>query len=167
MSRQTLHLERRTFLRRAGFATAATLATAVGLGRRWSGSARSAEAAEAVHDFSLRDIVSGAIGPSARYCMGYSNPGATGLGYIAALKLSADVVKTRKKDRELDEGTAGTVPYDICEKKDAYIGQVNMSSSIRHPKSRAVTSMKPDELGSESIEDKLPTAQSIAARVVH
>jgi histidine decarboxylase len=58
--------------------------------------------------------------------MGYSNPGAAGLGYIAALKLSAATVRANIEGRQLDEVTAGIASYDRCEAADAYMGQINM-----------------------------------------
>jgi histidine decarboxylase len=71
---------------------------------------------------SLADVVDGAVGPAEHYCMGYLNPGASGLGYISTLKLSTGLVKVAG----LDPGTEGIVSYDRCEKNDAYIGQINM-----------------------------------------
>ena len=71
---------------------------------------------------SLPDVVNGAVGSSDRYCMGYLNPGASGLGYISTLKLSTGKVSMKG----LDAGTEGIVSYDRCEKNDAYIGQINM-----------------------------------------
>jgi histidine decarboxylase len=73
-------------------------------------------------DMSLKDVVNGAIGPSPKYCMGYLNPGSSGLGYISTLKLSTGLVNVAG----LDPGTEGIVSYDRCEKNDAYIGQINM-----------------------------------------
>ncbi|PYX10299.1 MAG: histidine decarboxylase [Acidobacteria bacterium] len=70
----------------------------------------------------LPEVVNGAVGPFDPYCMGYSNPGASGYGYISTLKLSTGVVSTAG----LDPGTEGIVSYDRCEKNDAYIGQINM-----------------------------------------
>ena len=69
----------------------------------------------------LNDVVNGAIGPFADYCAGYLNPGASGLGYIAVLKLSVGSVAT-----DMDIGLEGIVSYDRCEANDAYIGQINM-----------------------------------------
>lgn len=43
----------------------------------------------------LADIVSGAIGPYERFCDGYGNPGARGLGYLAVLKLEIGRVNER------------------------------------------------------------------------
>lgn len=73
-------------------------------------------------EFSLSQVVDGAIGAFDPYCMGYMNPGASGGGYIATMKLSVDKVNIQG----LDIGTAGIVSYDRCEKDDAYIGQINM-----------------------------------------
>ncbi len=114
---------RRAFLRRAGMATLVSLASASGAtDSLWERSAYEAQAAEKDHDFSLGDVIAGAISPSHHYCMGYSNPGASGLGYIVALKLSTGVAETK----ELDETTAGIVSYDMCERNDAYLGQINL-----------------------------------------
>jgi histidine decarboxylase len=57
---------------------------------------------------SLPDVVNGAVGPSAGYCMGYLNPGASGYGYISTLKLSTGLVNVSG----LDPGTEGIVPDD-------------------------------------------------------
>src|SRR5436305_14721589 len=70
----------------------------------------------------LPEVVNGALGPFDPHCMRYSNPGASGYGYISTLKLSTGVVSTAG----LDPGTEGIVSYDRCEKNDAYIGQINM-----------------------------------------
>jgi histidine decarboxylase len=72
--------------------------------------------------FPLPAVVNGAISPFDEYCMGYMNPGNSGLGYISTMKLSVDMVSMAG----LDEGTEGIVSYDRCEKDDAYIGQINM-----------------------------------------
>lgn len=56
-------------------------------------------------DMSLKDVVDGAIGPSPKYCMGYLNPGSSGLGYISTLKLSTGLVNVAG----LDPGTEGIV----------------------------------------------------------
>lgn len=73
----------------------------------------------------LEQVIDGAIGPFASYCMGYMNPGASGNGYIATMKLSVDKVGVDG----LDPGTEGIVSYDRCEKDDAYIGQINMGTA--------------------------------------
>lgn len=62
-----------------------------------------------------------AIGPFDKYCDGYGNPGATGLGYVSVLKVSVGVVE-KKDDALLD----AIVAYDRAEANDAYIGQINM-----------------------------------------
>lgn len=70
----------------------------------------------------LEDVVNGAVGAFPLNCAGYGNPGASGLGYIATLKLSLGCV-----DKGVyDEGLSGIVSYDRCEANDAYIGQINM-----------------------------------------
>ena len=76
-------------------------------------------------DFPLKDVVNGAVGSFDPYCMGYMNPGASGGGYISTMKLSVDKVNVAG----LDEGAAGIVSYDRCEKDDAYIGQINMGTA--------------------------------------
>lgn len=70
----------------------------------------------------LPEIVDGAVGPFGPYCMGYMNPGASGYGYVNAMKLSVGKVNVQG----LDPGTESIVAYDRCEKNDAYIGQINM-----------------------------------------
>lgn len=72
--------------------------------------------------FSLPEVVNGAIGNVSANCMGYMNPGASGSGYLATMKLSVDAVPMDG----LDPGAGGIVSYDRCEKNDAYIGQINM-----------------------------------------
>jgi histidine decarboxylase len=72
--------------------------------------------------FSLPEVVNGAVGNFPANCMGYMNPGASGSGYIATMKLSVDAVPMDG----LDPGAGGIVSYDRCEKNDAYIGQINM-----------------------------------------
>lgn len=67
------------------------------------------------------EVIRGAIGPFPDHCAGYLNPGASGGGYIATLKLSVGVV-----DANMDTGLEGIVAYDRAEKWDAYIGQINM-----------------------------------------
>jgi histidine decarboxylase len=62
-----------------------------------------------------------AIGPFAKYCDGYGNPGATGPGYISVLKVATGVVE-KTDDALLD----GIVAYDRAEANKAYIGQINM-----------------------------------------
>jgi histidine decarboxylase len=74
---------------------------------------------------SLSDVVNGAVGNLPRNCMGYMNPGASGSGYIATMKLSVDKVDMTG----LDPGAGGIVSYDRCEKDDAYIGQINMGTA--------------------------------------
>ena len=69
-----------------------------------------------------RRVINGAIGSDDKYCMGYLNPGGSGLGYISTLKLSVGTVRVGK----LDDVTERIVAYDRCEKNDAYIGQINM-----------------------------------------
>lgn len=75
--------------------------------------------------FGLREVVNGAIGGHPRHCMGYMNPGASGSGYIATMKLSVDSIPMDG----LDPGTGSIVSYDWCEKNDAYIGEINMGTA--------------------------------------
>ena len=78
-----------------------------------------------MNGMSLTDVVNGAVGDMPANCMGYMNPGATGSGYIATMKLSVDKVDVTG----LDPGAGGIVSYDRCEKDDAYIGQINMGTA--------------------------------------
>jgi histidine decarboxylase len=75
--------------------------------------------------FGLPEVVNGAIGNFPRNCMGYMNPGASGDGFIATMKLSVDSIPMEG----LDPGAGGIVSYDRCEKDDAYIGQINMGTA--------------------------------------
>jgi histidine decarboxylase len=94
-----------------------------------TGSAKSGSAKKSAVKFdpgiSLEQVINGAVGPFASYCMGYMNPNASGNGYIATMKLSVDKVSVDG----LDPGTEGIVSYDRCEKDDAYIGQINMGTA--------------------------------------
>jgi histidine decarboxylase len=76
-------------------------------------------------EFPLSEVVTGAVSAFAPYCMGYMNPGSSGNGYISTMKLSVDKVSSAG----LDQGAAGIVSYDRCEKDDAYIGQINMGTA--------------------------------------
>ncbi len=75
--------------------------------------------------FGLREVVNGAVGNFPTNCMGYMNPGASGSGYIATMKLSVGSIQMDG----LDPGTGSIVSYDQCEKDDAYIGQINMGTA--------------------------------------
>lgn len=75
--------------------------------------------------FDLRRVVNGAVGNSPTNCMGYMNPGASGSGYVATMKLSVDSIPMDG----LDPGTGSIVSYDWCEKDDAYIGEINMGTA--------------------------------------
>lgn len=72
----------------------------------------------------LETIDTEAIAPFKRYCDGYGNPGAQGLGYVSVLKVSTGVVE--KTDDELLDNI---VAYDRAEANDAYIGQINMETA--------------------------------------
>jgi histidine decarboxylase len=74
------------------------------------------------YQYNPGDAIDGAVAPAKQFCMGYLNPGASGMGYIATLKLSVGSVSVEN----LDEVTEEIVSYDRCEKNDAYIGQINM-----------------------------------------
>jgi histidine decarboxylase len=69
----------------------------------------------------LADIVSGAIGPYERFCDGYGNPGARGLGYLSVLKLEIGEAPLG----EMDEILAEIVSYDSAETTGTYLGQIN------------------------------------------
>ncbi|HEY0021490.1 MAG TPA: histidine decarboxylase, pyruvoyl type [Longimicrobium sp.] len=70
---------------------------------------------------SMADVVNGAIGPFDRHCMGYLNPGASGHGYVNAMKLSVNKVDCS----DLDPGMEEIFSYDRCEMDDAYFGEIN------------------------------------------
>ncbi len=66
-------------------------------------------------------VVRGAVGPFDKYCDGYGNAGASGLGYICAMTLDIGLV-----DQDMDPVLNGIVAYDRAETHGAYIGQINM-----------------------------------------
>lgn len=74
------------------------------------------------YQYNPGDVIDGAVAPIRQFCMGYLNPGASGMGYIATLKLSVGSVSVENLDKVTEE----IVSYDRCEKNDAYIGQINM-----------------------------------------
>ncbi len=69
----------------------------------------------------IATVVKGAVGPFSKYCDGYGNPGASGLGYICAMTLDIGLV-----EQDMDIVLNGIVAYDRAETKGAYIGQINM-----------------------------------------
>lgn len=70
----------------------------------------------------LPKVVNGAVGPFNKYCDGYGNPGASGLGYISAMTLDIGIA-----EGDLDTVLNGIVAYDRAETQGAaYIGQINM-----------------------------------------
>jgi histidine decarboxylase len=69
----------------------------------------------------LAQVVNGAVGPFDKYCDGYGNAGASGLGYISALTLGIGMV-----EQDMDTVLNGIVSYDRAETQGAYIGQINM-----------------------------------------
>ncbi len=72
-------------------------------------------------DMTLEDVVSGAIGPYERFCDGYGNPGAEGLGYLTVMKLEIGEAPLGEMDNVLAE----IVSYDSAETTGAYLGQIN------------------------------------------
>lgn len=77
---------------------------------------------------SLSDVVNGAVGNLPVNCMGYMNPGASGSGYIATMKLSVDKVDMTG----LDPGAGGIVSYDRVRRTTRTSGR---STWGRHPRS--------------------------------
>ncbi len=69
----------------------------------------------------LSTVVNGAVGPFEKYCDGYGNTGASGLGYICAMTLEIGTVR-----QDMDTVLNGIVAYDRAETQGAYIGQINM-----------------------------------------
>ncbi|AEB10680.1 histidine decarboxylase, pyruvoyl type [Desulfobacca acetoxidans] len=67
------------------------------------------------------DAVAGAIGPYERFCDGYGNPGASGLGYLTLMKL--DIGESPLE--EMDATLAEIVSYDSAETTGTYLGQIN------------------------------------------
>lgn len=81
--------------------------------------------------YDIATVINGAVGSDKKFCMGYTNPGASGNGYITTIKLSVGIVDINQSEMlanniPLDIGTAGIVSYDRCEVNDAYIGGINM-----------------------------------------
>jgi histidine decarboxylase len=69
----------------------------------------------------LATVLNGAVGPFDKYCDGYGNTGASGLGYICAMTLDIGMV-----EQDMDTVLNGIVSYDRAEAQGAYIGQINM-----------------------------------------
>ncbi|MCI1554455.1 MAG: histidine decarboxylase, pyruvoyl type [Levilactobacillus sp.] len=59
-----------------------------------------------------------------QYSRGYMEPGNIGNGYVAGLKVDAGV-----RDKTDDDVLDGIVSYDRAETKNAYIGQINMTTA--------------------------------------
>lgn len=78
----------------------------------------------------LADIVSGAIGPFEKFCDGYGNPGAKGLGYLTVLKLEIGEAPLS----EMDEVLAEIVSYDSAETINTYLGQINAITASGAPR---------------------------------
>lgn len=73
----------------------------------------------------LPDVVNGAVGPLDRHCMGYMNAGASGHGYINAMKVSVAKVDAASLDAGMEQIYSEICSYDLCEIEDAYLGQTN------------------------------------------
>ena len=65
-----------------------------------------------------------AISPYRRWARGYMEPGNIGNGYVTGLKVDAGV-----REKTDDEMLDGIVSYDRAECKNAYIGQINMTTA--------------------------------------
>lgn len=65
-----------------------------------------------------------AISPYKQWSRGYMEPGNIGNGYVAGLKVDAGV-----RDKSDDDVLDGIVSYDRAECKNAYIGQINMTTA--------------------------------------
>ncbi|WP_290033389.1 histidine decarboxylase, pyruvoyl type [Ligilactobacillus cholophilus] len=65
-----------------------------------------------------------AISPYTKYSRGYMEPGNIGNGYVTGLKVDAGV-----RDKSGDDVLDGIVSYDRAETKNAYIGQINMTTA--------------------------------------
>lgn len=65
-----------------------------------------------------------AINPYKKWSRGYMEPGNIGNGYVAGLKVDAGVC-----DKTDDDVLDGIVSYDRAETKNAYIGQINMTTA--------------------------------------
>ena len=72
------------------------------------------------HESRIPEIVSGAVGPFEQYCDGYSNPGASGLGYITTVALSTGLAPA-----VLDGGLDTIEAFDDAATTGTYTGQVN------------------------------------------
>ncbi|MGA7836026.1 MAG: histidine decarboxylase, pyruvoyl type [Acidimicrobiales bacterium] len=68
--------------------------------------------------------VDGVIGPFDEFCDGYGNPGSMGTGYVSVLKLSTGSVLGTT-----DEALEAIASLNRAETSDAYVGQVNATSS--------------------------------------
>lgn len=65
-----------------------------------------------------------AISPYQKFSRGYMEPGNIGNGYVSGLKVDAGV-----RDKTDDDVLDGIVSYDRAETKNAYIGQINMTTA--------------------------------------
>ena len=65
-----------------------------------------------------------AISPYKQWSRGYMEPGNIGNGYVTGLKVDAGV-----RDKTDDDVLDGIVSYDRAETKNAYIGQINMTTA--------------------------------------
>jgi len=69
----------------------------------------------------LSEVVRQAVGPFEEHCDGYSNPGASGFGYITAVTMDLGVAR-----ETLDQELATIIAYDRASSNGTYIGQINM-----------------------------------------
>ncbi|UQS82254.1 histidine decarboxylase, pyruvoyl type [Bombilactobacillus folatiphilus] len=65
-----------------------------------------------------------AISPYKQYSRGYMEPGNLGNGYVTGVKVDAGV-----REKTDDDVLDGIVSYDRAETKNAYIGQINMTTA--------------------------------------
>lgn len=65
-----------------------------------------------------------AISPYKQWTRGYMEPGNIGNGYVTGIKVDAGV-----RDKTDDDVLDGIVSYDRAETKNAYIGQINMTTA--------------------------------------
>ena len=80
--------------------------------------------AELDYDLNKMGIDRIAISPYKKYSRGYMEPGNIGNGYVTGLKVDAGV-----RDKTDDNVLDGIVSYDRAETKNAYIGQINMTTA--------------------------------------
>lgn len=69
----------------------------------------------------LGEVIVQAVSPFEEHCDGYSNPGASGLGYITAITMDIGIARNT-----LDQELATIVAYDRASSNGTYIGQINI-----------------------------------------